>query len=133
MSVDGQTIAVKLGNQIDRVVVTIKRNLALINNELPDNVITFDDAKDPLGDIYRVVAYPDRETDAPTVIKKKAIDLLCYKDRCSKELVLVKDEMFALASFYSKEINIMDLFISQEVLARQQAGLTCLAATKRLL
>ena len=49
---DGQAIAIKLANQIDKVVNSMNQGLATLNGLMGDEVVTFEDIKDPGGDLY---------------------------------------------------------------------------------
>ena len=127
---DGQAIAIKLRNQIDRVVASINRNLAVLNG-LMQTSTSFDDVKNPLSDIYNVVVTSDAVDDAPNVVKEKAINLLYLKDRCQEELLSLTNEMSALSSFLLQQIQVMESFVLQDVCSEEQKGLRSIVLTKQ--
>lgn len=45
-------MAIKLANQIDKVVNSMNQGLATLNGLTGDEVVTFEDFKDPGGDLY---------------------------------------------------------------------------------
>ena len=113
------------------MVSNINRSVSILNG-LTGTVTSFDDVKNPLGDIYSSVAPTHTEAEIPTMIRKKAIDLLCLKDRCKEELVMVKDEMSTFSSFFLKQIDKIQSFSAREVYCQEQIGLRSLFLTKVL-
>lgn len=124
---DGQAIAIKLGSQIDRLIVNITRNISLINGMNENVNITFDDVKDPNGEIYRGIVPRDIETEVPSRVKNKAVDLLCLRDRCEEELSMVKREMSSVVSFFVRQIEIIRSFTGEEASSDEQRGVRSLA------
>lgn len=129
--IDGQAIAIKLGNQVDRVVASMHRNLAVLNG-LTDTVTSFDTVKNPLGEIYNNIAVVSGgKDDTPTFIVKKAVNLMYLKDRCKEELVLIKNEMATFSSFFLNQIQTIESFFVEDVNSEELKGLRCLALTKK--
>lgn len=88
--------------------------------------------KNPLGEIYNSVKTSGNEKGTPTCIMKKAINLLSLKDRCKEELILLKDEMSALSSFFLDQIQVIESFVHKEVCNEEQKGLRSMALTKQI-
>ena len=128
---DGQAIAIKRGNQVDRVVASINRHLAILNG-LAETSTSFDDVKNPLGEIYNSVKTSGNEKGTPTCIMKKAINLLSFKDRCKEELILLKDKMSALSSFFLNQIQVIESFVHKEASSEEQKGFRSMALTKQI-
>ena len=129
--IDGQAIAIKLGNQVDRVVASMHRNLAVLNG-LADTVTSFDTVKNSLSETYNnIVAVSGVEDDTPTFIVKKAVNLMYLKDRCKKELVLIKNEMATFSSFFLAQIQAIESFFTKDVNSEELKGLRSLALTKK--
>ncbi|XP_028414296.1 uncharacterized protein LOC114537451 [Dendronephthya gigantea] len=129
---DGQAIAIKLGSQIDRVVANITRNVSLINGMNENDEISFDDVKDPNGEVYHGIVEPNIETGVPSRVKNRAVDLLCLKDRCEEEQNMVKKEMSTFIHFSPNRLKIIQSFIDREVSSDDELGLHSLAIEKMM-
>ena len=109
---DGQAIAIKLANQIDKVVNPMKQQLAILNGLMENaETVTFDDIKDPCGDIFVQVQSPTDVSNVPSSVKKKLVQLVCFQDRCKEEQDLVKQEMRRLTSFIIAQINFISSYL----------------------
>lgn len=111
---DGQAIAIKLANQIDKVVNSMNQQLATLNGLMENETVTFDDIKDPCGDIFVQVQSPTDASNVPSSVKKKLVQLVCFQDRCKEEQDLVKHEMFRLTSFIIDQINFITSYLSSD-------------------
>lgn len=112
---DGQAIAIKLANQIDKVVNSVKQELATLNGLSDNETVTFDEIKDPCGDIYFQHHSPKDASEVPSAIKKKLVQLACLLDRCKEEEVLVKDEMLRFITSISNQISLISSYLGNDV------------------
>ncbi|XP_028412906.1 uncharacterized protein LOC114535788 [Dendronephthya gigantea] len=129
---EGQAIAIKLSNQIGKVVNEMKRNLASCN-DLCKNEYGFDEKKNPQSEIY-TNTLQSQDSVIPTKIKHRLVELTYLQDRCEEELSMVKEEMLTLVNFVRHQI----IEIDQYILANNasdgdlyQKGLKCLLFQKQ--
>lgn len=114
MFLDGQAIAIKLANQIDKVVNSMKQQLAILNGLMENESVTFDDIKDPCGDIFAQVQSPTDASNVPSSVKKKLVQLVCFQERCKEEQDLVKQEMLRLTYFIIAQINFISSYLRSD-------------------
>lgn len=108
LSLDGQSIAIKLSKQITKVTDNIKRTLTCHNAIQGAVRLTFDEVKDPSSDLYGdVESRPSLVQVVPNSTRRTAIELHCYKERCEEEISLLKTEMERLVAFIHKQMNVL--------------------------
>ena len=103
--IDGQAIAIKLSNQINKVVTAMRKFINSLN-EVSNEQVAFESIKDPQADIYLPTGSTNNSS-IPVSVKKKMINLLFTKDRCKEEITMIGDEMARFISFKSKEISLI--------------------------
>ena len=101
---DGQAIAIKLSNQINRLVIQMKRFLTSLNG-MTDDDLKFDDIKNPQGEIYQPPNSQSTTSAVPLTIQKKLVNLQYLSDRCKEELSMIASEMKRYVDFLQKEIK----------------------------
>ncbi|XP_044181302.1 uncharacterized protein LOC114971817 [Acropora millepora] len=111
---EGQAIAIKLSNQIDKVVNSMKQGLATLNGLMEDEVATFEDIKDPGGKLYCELNCSNNTDNVPAGIKKKLVHLMFLEDSCKEEKTLVKEEMLRFFTFLSAQINAITSYLDRE-------------------
>lgn len=118
--IDGQALAIKLPNQIGKVVTEMKRSLASFN-DLCENEFNFDEIKDPQSEIYSTVTQDQvYNSNVPTKIKKRLVELTCLKDRCQEELSMVKEEMETLVNFIRSQISEINKYATAKSACRDR-------------
>ena len=132
---DGQAIAIKISNQIGKVVNEMKRELSSFN-DLGKNEIDFMEIKDPQSPIYS--SFLKNEPDGnciPTTIKKRLVELTHLLDRCEEELSMVKEEMKTLENFIQYQITEIEKYILSKGVCENSCdkGLHCLLLKKQLM
>ncbi|XP_068674926.1 uncharacterized protein [Montipora foliosa] len=115
---EGQAIAIKLSNQIDKVVTSMNQGLATLNGLMEDEVATFEDIKDPGGELYCKLNCSNDSDNVPAGIKKKLVQLMFLQDRCKEEKTLVKEEMLRFFTFLSVQINAITSYLDKEKVNR---------------
>lgn len=115
---DGQAIAIKLSTQIDKVVNSMNQGLATLNGLMGDEMVTFEDIKDPSGELYCQLNLSNDTNNVPADIKKKLVHLMCLEDRCKEEKILVKEEMLRFFTFISEQINAITSYLEKESVDR---------------
>ena len=109
---DGQAVATKLSRQINLKTNTIKSTVTNYNasltalqdyvNGLPDE-LEFDEVKDPESVLYSSVC-EDETKDVPLTVKRSAIDLQCFLERCKEEqMFLLKEWSDYLLTIWKKQ------------------------------
>ena len=98
---DGQAIAIKLSNQINKVVMSMKKSLNSLNRVSHENLV-FETIKDPQAAIYKPTGNSNRSS-IPVGVKKIVINLLFMKDRCREDIVMTRSEMESLVNFKLKK------------------------------
>ncbi|XP_028416463.1 uncharacterized protein LOC114540544 [Dendronephthya gigantea] len=111
---DGQAIVIKLSKQITQRTNAIKTALGKYNaslksledwiEELPKE-IDFDEAKDPGSQLYNDFKSPagQNQDTVPFTVKRSAIDLHNFLQRCKEEQELLKIESERLINYYLNE------------------------------
>ena len=115
---EGQAIAIKLSNQIDKVVTSMNQGLATLNGLMEDEVATFEDIKDRGGELYCKLNCSNDTDNVPAGIKKKLVQLMFLQDRCKEEKTLVKEEMLRFFTFLSAQINAITSYLDKEKVNR---------------
>lgn len=77
---DGQAVAIKLANQIDKVVNSMNQGLTTLNGLMGDEVVMFEDIKDPGGDLYCELHFSNDTNNLPADTKKKLVHLMSLED-----------------------------------------------------
>lgn len=95
--------------------------------------VTFENIKDPLGEIYQYhsTAGSTHNSSVPISVKKKLINLVFLKDRCKEELLMINEEMTRFVHFISNEITLISNTITDPV-AQFDNGLKSLLLQKAL-
>ncbi|XP_028411851.1 uncharacterized protein LOC114534588 [Dendronephthya gigantea] len=114
---DGQAIATKLSKQINRKTNAIKSTVTKYNaslaalQELVDGLpkeLNFDEAKDPESSLYRTYCDESTVESVPFSVKRSAIDLQNFLDRCKEEQQLLLKEMEMLFDHYLKRRDCLE-------------------------
>lgn len=91
----------------------MNQGLATLNTVV-DGTVSFEEIKDPCGDIYCQVNSSTDASNVPSYVRKKLVQLVCLHDRCKEEQTLLKEEMLRFSVFLSGEINAISSFLSNE-------------------
>ena len=111
LSIDGQAIAIKLSKQITQRTNAIKTALGKYNASLKSledwieglpKEIDFDEAKDPGSQLYGDFKSPagQNQDTVPFTVKRSAIDLHNFLQRCGEERELLEIEVERLINYY---------------------------------
>ena len=111
---DGQAIAIKLASQIDKVVNSMKQGLVTLNALMGDEMVSFDDIKDPGGELFSQLNSSNDVGNVPACVKKKLVHLVSLEERCKEEQVLVKEEMLQYFRFTSNQISAITSYLDKE-------------------
>lgn len=107
--VDGQAIAIKLSKQITQRTNGIKAAVTKYNSSLSSledwieglpAELQFDEAKDPGSQLYSHLNCQPSNDDTPFTVKRAAIDLHNFLERCKEEQELLLLEVERLIKFY---------------------------------
>ena len=61
-------------NQIDKVVNSMYQGLATLNGLIGDEMVTFEDIKDPCGELYHQLNFSNDTDNVPADIKKNIFE-----------------------------------------------------------
>ena len=138
---DGQAVATKLSRQINLKTNAIKSTVTKYNasltalqdyvNGLPDE-LEFDEVKDPESVLYSSVC-EDETKGVPLTVKRSAIDLQCFLERCKEEQMFLLKEVERLFTHYLEKIGHYEAFLQQH--SQEQAKLVnglCNIAKKQI-
>lgn len=92
----------------------MNQGLATLNGLMGDEVVTFEDIKDPGGDLYCELHSSNDTNNVPADIKKKLVHLMPLEDRCKEEQILVKEEMLRFFTFIAEQINVITSYLDGE-------------------
>lgn len=92
----------------------MNQGLATLNRLMGDEVVTFEDIKDPGGDLYCELHFSNDTNNVPADIKKKLVHLLSLEGRCKEEQTLVKEEMLRFFTFIAEQINVITSYLGGE-------------------
>ena len=132
---DGQAIAIKISNQIGKVVNEMKRLLSSFN-DLCENEVDFMEIKDPQFPIYSSLLENDPDGNCvSTTIKKRLVELTHLQDRCEEELSMVKEEMKTLENFIQYQIAEIEKYVVSKGVCENSfnKGLHCCLLRKQLM
>ena len=119
---DGQAVAIKLSKQITQRTNAIKSTLAKYNASLKSledwveglpNEIDFDEAKEPESQLYSDLNMETVQDSVPFTVKRTAIDLHNFVERCKEEQELLGREVEKLISHYQSKKEVLESFITQ--------------------
>ena len=119
---DGQAIATKLSKQITRRTNSMKSAIAKYNASLKSledwveglpNEIDFDEAKEPDSQLYSALNMDTVQDSVPFTVKRSAIDLHNFLERCKEEQELLDTEVEKLISHYESKREELELFITE--------------------
>lgn len=108
---DGQAIAIKLSNQIDKVVNSMNQGLATLNGLRVDEPVTFGDIRDPCAAIYCPFNPSSETSNVPLSVKKKLVQLVCLQDRCKEEQTLLEQEMLRFSNFLTNQVSVITSYL----------------------
>ena len=77
-------------------------------------MVTFEDIKDPGGELCCQLHCSNDSNNVPAGIKKKLVHLMFLEDRCKEEETLVKEELLRFFTFISEQINPMTSYLDKE-------------------
>ena len=83
-----------------------------------DEMVTFEDIKDPGGELYCQLNLSNDTDNVPADIKKKLVHLMSLEDRCKEEKTLVQEEMLRFFTFISGKINAITSYLEKESVDR---------------
>ena len=119
---DGQAVATKFSRQINLKTNAIKSTVTKYNasltalqdyvNGLPDE-LEFDEVKDPESILYSNFCEGDTRKDVPLAVKRSAIDLQCFLERCKEEQMFLLKEVERLFIYYFEKIEHYETFLEQ--------------------
>ena len=122
LSLDGQAVATKLSRQINLKTNAIKSTVTKYNaslsalqdyiNGLPDE-LEFDVVKDPESVLYSNFCKGDTKKDVPLSVKRSAIDLQCFLERCKEEQQFLLKEVERLFIYYLDKLENYETFLEQ--------------------
>ena len=119
---DRQAIATKLSKQITRRTNAMKSAIAKYNPSLKSledwveglpNEIDFSEAKEPDSQLYSALNMETGQDSVPFTVKRSAIDLHNFLERCKEEQELLDTEVEKLISHYESKKEELESYITE--------------------